>query len=166
MAPEARRKGETRTRSRCIVRPLFLPFYVMAISQERQQPEQRAQYILAFGHPGHRFHMQGMQSKHRGHKKTSPHGSRHSCQNQEDQNRVDRMEQQARKVMSPGVQTEPLTIQHVGQPGQWMPIAANRAAHRPFDVFPCQSRLHMRIPRDITRIIVENKIVVDGRGGM
>ena len=42
-----------------------------------------------------------------------------------------RMNQQVGAMMAPGVQTEPLTIQYVGDRGQRQPIYLMRAAERP-----------------------------------
>ena len=44
-----------------------------------------------------------------------------------------------------------------------MPIATLSADQRPFEVFPGQTRLEMGIFYDITRIIVEDEIIVDAR---
>ena len=45
---------------------------VPRIRPEREHEKERAQHILAFGQPGHGFHMQRMQGKERGHEGAAP----------------------------------------------------------------------------------------------
>ena len=53
-------------------------------------------------------------------------------------------------MVHPGVQPEQLTVQHVRQHRQRMPVARyfRMRRKRPFDAFPCQARLDVRILRD------------------
>ena len=47
-------------------------FHVPRPRQKREQSEERAQNILAFRHPRHRFHVQRMQGKQRRDKRAPP----------------------------------------------------------------------------------------------
>ena len=103
------------------------------ISPEGQHEEQSAEHVLAFRHPRHRFHPQRMNRKHRRHKRAAPQEPRHPPQHQEKQDRRRRVEQDVGEMMAAGLQSVKLAVQHVGNPGQRMPVGGMDVGERPDD---------------------------------
>ena len=104
---------------------------IFFIAQKREQGEERAQHIFAFGNPRDGFHMQRMPGKQRGDKRGRPQRARQAPEQRQQQNHVGGVKQDVDDVMCAGVETEQFAIQHVRQPGQRMPIAGVAAAERP-----------------------------------
>ena len=53
-----------------------------------------------------------------------------------------------------GIHPKKLAIQHVRNPGNWMPVERIGVRKSPLDVFPEQSALDHRVLRDVIRIVV------------
>ena len=60
--------------------------------------------------------------------------------------------------MAPGLQTEQLTVQHVGQHRQRMPVVGHRIEESPFYVFQGQSALDVGILSDVNTVIEVDEI--------
>ena len=104
-----------------------------------------------------------MQPKQRRHKKTPPRRAGQGAQNQEDQQRVHRMEQEARQVMARSIRCEQLAVERVGEPGERMPIRRVRGRERPDHDFPIQAALHHRLGGDVVGVVVSDEIIVNAR---
>ena len=104
-----------------------------------------------------------MNGKERGHEKAPPRSARQLLQQREDQGRIKGMKQNVDKVMSPRFQTEKLTVQHVRQHGQRMPIGADRVRERPFDPLPAQTAQDMRILGYISLVVEVDEVMVHCR---
>ena len=96
--------------------------HVPDISPDGQHEKERTQHVLAFGHPSHRFGPQGMDGKHRGHKRAAPQAPGHLPQHQKQQHRRGGVQQDIDQMVSPSVQPEELAVQHVGKCGEWNPV--------------------------------------------
>ena len=131
-------------------------FHVARVGPHRQQPEERAQQILALRHPRHRVHLQRMQGEQRRQDRAPPKRPRHPPEHQEDQDRIERVKQQVDQVMARRLQPEQLAVQHVGNPGQRMPVGllAVQPSKGPTQALPRQPGLNLRIVGDIIRIVV------------
>jgi pyruvate dehydrogenase complex dehydrogenase (E1) component len=67
--------------------------------------------------------MKGMEGEQRCDKRALPQRTGHSYKNQQQQKRVSHMKQQTGKVMTLGIQTIELAVDHMGDPCKWMPVA-------------------------------------------
>ena len=66
------------------------------------------------------------------------------------------------QMMSAGIQTEKLAIDHVGNRGQWMPVLRMNMSKGPDDTAPGQPGLDIRILENIRAVVVVNEIEVPG----
>ena len=107
--------------------------------------------------------MQRVQPKHRRRRQAPPDRSSQAAQQQKNQNAVDRMQQHAGQVMAPGLQTEQLTVQHVGQHRQRMPVAGHWIEESPFQAFQGQAVLDVNVRDDVEIIIVVEKVMAQRR---
>jgi len=83
------------------------------IHPNRQRPKQSAQNIFPLSHPGHRFDVQRMQSKHTRKDRACPRHSGKPPEQQKGQNGICRMQDDVCQVRSRGSGSEPLHIQHI-----------------------------------------------------
>ena len=140
-----------------------LAFHVSAIRPEREQEEKGAQHILPFRHPRYRLHMQRVPGKQRRDTNAPPHCPRHPAQYQKEQEAVGGVQEHIGQMMASGSQAIELTIQHMGEPGHRVPIAGRRASEGPLHPGPGQSRLNVRVFRDIHLVIVSQEFVSERR---
>src|SRR5262249_50401910 len=89
---------------------------VAHVCAHREHPEKRAEHILAFRHPSHRFYVHRMQREQSGHKTTGGECVSHLVQKSEEQQSARNMQQEIRNVISAGVQSMQLSIEHQGYP--------------------------------------------------
>ena len=97
--------------------------------------------------------MERVQCKEAGHNRTPPNSAGPLLQNKKQQQRVGCMEQKIDKVMAERPQAKELDIQHMREPGQWMPIAGVASLESPKEIVPGQSAVHMRIHRDVAVVV-------------
>ena len=83
------------------------------VGENRQQPEERAEHILALGDPGHRLHVQRMSGKHGGDKRTPPRPPGRPPEQLEDQDRVGRVKDEVRDVIHARVAGEQRHVEQV-----------------------------------------------------
>ena len=79
------------------------------------------------------------------------------------------MNKEVYQVMPAGLRSEHLNVQHMGQPGNRMPVAGLVGGKRPDDTLDRQAVLYVGIFTDIFIVIVVNKFIVlylpvDGKG--
>ena len=77
---------------------------------------------------------------------------------EEKQDRVRDVEQQAGEVMPTRVKSEELGVQHVGEPRQRMPVARKAGLEGPGDALPAKPVHHAKVRADVGGIIVIDKI--------
>ena len=70
------------------------------------------------------------------------------------------MKKQAGHVMWARIQSVELTVQHVGEPGDRMPVAFFRGSGGPDDIAKCQPGFDMQVFENIFRIIEVDKIMI------
>ena len=92
--------------------PGFGPLEPHPIGHERQEHEESAQDILAFRNPGNGLDMQRVQREQRRHQQAAPARPGPLPEQQEEQQRVGRVEPQIHPVFLPRIKPEPLAIQH------------------------------------------------------
>src|SRR5258706_14148055 len=64
-------------------------------------------------------------------------------------------------MMAGGVQSEPLAVEHVGEPRQRQPVAGHYVRERPFHARPRQPGLHLRVGGQILIIIQCDEVVMN-----
>ncbi|MGD0745848.1 MAG: hypothetical protein ABSA45_11910 [Verrucomicrobiota bacterium] len=99
-----------------------------------------------------------MNAKKQGDKQAGPQSGRQILKQEKKQQGVGDVKDKAGEMMSGGVQTIKLAIQHVGKPSHWMPVA-RMEAKGPFHGVPRESLLHEWILRHIILVIKIDKIV-------
>jgi len=95
---------------------------IAGIKGQGKQAEKAAEDVLALRDPGDRFDPQRMHREQRGHQEASPEGAGQLPQPDEDERGVHGVEQNAGEMMAGGLQTEQLTVHHVGQHRQRVPV--------------------------------------------
>src|SRR5215467_12626509 len=73
------------------------------------------------------------------------------------------MKQQAGEVMTAWIQTIKVTIHHVGNPGQRVPVAVVAGAKGPLDTLGTYPGLHVEIAGDVFGIVEIDKLVMSDR---
>src|SRR2546425_980755 len=96
--------------------------HIPVIGSQGQQKEEHAQNVLALRGPGHRFDVNRMQGKKRSHRETSPRKTGWPLKDQEQQHRVDCVEQEIDVMMPVRIEPEQLTIQSVRKPSERMTV--------------------------------------------
>ena len=81
----------------------------------------------------------------------------HALEKQEQQDGVGQMQGHARQMMAGGIHSIELKIQHVGNPGQRMPVAGVARRQRPKKAGPTQGALDVRVGGDVSGIVVGDK---------
>src|SRR5664279_3569377 len=136
---------------------------VPAICAQGEQKKQHAQRVLAFGDPSHRFDVDGMQGKQRGHHQAASGVTCRTQQYPEQQENVEHMQQQVDVVMSGRIQLKELAIQGVRKPGERMPGVHVERGECPRDCVPVDSALDLEIVRHVEAVIVVDEwVAVDG----
>ena len=138
-------------------------FRIADIGAEREQEEERAEHILALRNPGDRLDMQGMQREQRRHHEAAPEGTRHPPQQQEQQQRIGDMKPHTYQVLCPRLVAEELKVQHVGDPGQRMPVTGVAALECPGNVLPLQAALNVRVRSNVIRVVVVDVAMTSDR---
>ena len=101
-----------------------------------------------------------MDGKHGRHKRAAPERAGHPSQHEKQQDDGRRMEQDIGKVVAGGIQSIKLAVQHMGNPGQGMPVGASNVGEGPAEAFPSQPFLDDRILIDIMLVVIVDKRVV------
>ena len=100
-----------------------------------------------------------MDRKHRRHKRAAPQKPCHPPQDQEKQDHRRCVEQDIGKMMAAGVQSVKLAVQHMGKPGQRVPVEAVDMGKRPAKSLPGQTLLNDRVLIHIHVVVVSDKVV-------
>lgn len=69
------------------------------------------------------------------------------------------MKKQVVHVMVSGIETEELTVRHVRQPCQRVPVRHVVRSESPFNIFRSKARCHVRVIRNIGMVIVTYKVI-------
>ena len=101
--------------------------------------------------------MQGEQGRHEG---AGPERSRRPVQEEEQQQRVDQVKKQIGQVVAPGLHPVKLTVQHVGQPGQGVPVGRVEGGETPFHSLPREPRPDQGVFVDIHVVIAGDELIV------
>ena len=70
------------------------------------------------------------------------------------------MQKQAGKKISAGIHTEQLGIEHVRQPGQWVPEFRPGGCKGPSDTFLIKAGLNGGIVEDVNMVIETNELMI------
>ena len=98
-----------------------------------------------------------MQGKKRGDGDTAPNQARRALQNQEQQDRISRMEKHVDGVKSRRIQTKHLAVECIRKPCNRVPVQSFRDLKRPYEGMPGEAGSNLGILRHVNRIVVIEK---------
>jgi hypothetical protein len=100
-----------------------------------------------------------MKGKEKSHGCTLPQGLRHPVQDQEEQQCICQMEEQADQVMTRRVHPEDLDIQLMGKPCQRVPVAGMGRGESPGQIACREAPSHVGVLGDVLFIVEVDEIV-------
>jgi hypothetical protein len=106
-------------------------FCVAGVGVDSEEEEEGAEDVFTLGDPGDGFDVQGVEGEERRDEGAGPEGARHSIEDQEEEDGVEEVEEEAGEVVSSRCKAVEPGIKHVGQPRQGMPIAGVAGAKGP-----------------------------------
>jgi predicted metalloprotease len=89
-----------------------------------------------------------------------PEALGHSVKNEKEQEGVGHVKEKVYQMMPPRVQSEQLTVEHVGYPGQGMPVANMEGCKSPGNVPRRQTRLYVTVSRYVFVVIKIDELVI------
>jgi hypothetical protein len=98
-----------------------------------------------------------MRGEEAGHQETSPGISREPAQDQEQQQGIHGVQEDAREMMAGGMEMKQLDVGSVRQPGKWMPVRLFECGESPGESGSGQTCLDLGISGDIAIIVVADK---------
>ena len=132
------------------------------VGAQRHQPEERAEDVLALGDPGHGLHVQRVDGEQRGCGQARAGGAGGPLQQEEEQGRGQRVEDDARRVMSGGLEPGELAVEQVGEPGDRMPVQGFGRRECPGHVLARQALGDARVLRHVHPVVVVHEPVAEG----
>ena len=135
-------------------------FHVSRVREKREEEEEAAQHVLALGNPGHRLDAQRVEGEEGGDDGAGPQRAGHPSQEQEQQQRVERVEDDIDQVHRAGVHPKELAIEDVGQGGHRMPVADDARGESIANARPGQAGCDLGFIRHVFRVVVAEKAVV------
>jgi len=129
------------------------------IEPQGPEHEKGAEDILSFGHPGHRFHVQGMKGEEKCNGGALPDRRRHPVQDEKEQERIGRVKEKTHPVMAPRVHSEEGHVQQVGNPRDRVPVAGMGRDEGPGETSRREPPSDMRVLRDVLFIIEIDELV-------
>ena len=93
-----------------------------------------------------------------GDKRTCPYRGRHFFQGQKKQNRGEAMQQHAHKMMPAGPEAEQLTIHHVRNRRERMPVLRMNVRERPSNAVPAQAGANVRVLDHVSRVVIIDEL--------
>ena len=134
---------------------------VVNVRESREEPPQRAQDVLAFGDPGDRLDVQRVDREQRGHDSACREPARHSLEQHEQQDRVQRVQGDVDEVGRARRHAEQLDVEHVRDPRQW---SAGRGkgftTKGPARTLGRQSTRHVRVLDDERGVVIVDELKV------
>src|ERR1039458_1414439 len=95
----------------------FELLHIARVSPDREQAEEGAENVLAFGDPGDGFDVERVPGEEGGDEGAAPEGAGHAVQDGEKQKGIGEVKEEVGGMMAGGIEWEQLAIEHVGQPG-------------------------------------------------
>ena len=92
---------------------------------------------------------------------TRPRVVRHLCEQNKKQNRGEAVPEHIDQMLRARIQAEQLTIQHVRDRGQRMPVLGVDVGEGPTNSGPTYARTHVGVVVNIQRIVVVDELVVE-----
>ena len=136
---------------------------VARVRPQRQEKERCAEQVLAFGDPGDGIDLEGVEGEGSGEEGAFPKGAGEPAEREEYQAAIQGVDEQVDEVMAGGAESEQLAINHVGHPGQRMPVGvvAVQTAEGPRDAVPGEAGLDVRVGDNVTVVVVVDEVVPD-----
>ncbi|MCG6537591.1 MAG: hypothetical protein L7F78_23480, partial [Syntrophales bacterium LBB04] len=95
---------------------------VAKVGVKAEHEKKPGEHVLALGDPGHGFHVQGMDGEERGGQGRRPNPAGHAEKDQEEQGRVQGVEQEVDQVVAEGAWAEQKPVGKQGQGGQGVEV--------------------------------------------
>ena len=96
--------------------------HVAFIGAQRQHEEYTTEHVLALSHPCDRFNVQRMNGKQGGDKGALPKCAGHLSEHEKEQQHCYCMKKNIREMMTTGVETKQLAVDHVRERRERVPI--------------------------------------------
>ena len=139
-----------RLRSVCCIRP------------DGEEAEAGAKDVFALGNPGNGFNVDGVQGEEGGNKGAAAERAGHSLKESKYQERVEGVEKKIGGMVSGWLEAEELAIEHVGEPGQRMPVAGVAGGESPTPAVQAETAPDHEVLGHIVRVVeVEELAVAD-----
>ena len=103
-------------------RPPRRSAYAARVRPQREQKEEGREDVLALCHPGHGLHVERVEPEERRHRDASPQSPAHEEQDMAQEHRIEHVEQEGGGMVPSGVEIEELHVDHVGDPGERVPV--------------------------------------------
>ena len=129
------------------------------IGEQGQEAQERAQQLLALGHPGHGFDAGRMDREERRHQRAGPERAGQGPQGQEQHRRVGRVQDQVRQVVAPGLGAPQRHVRHVAEPRQRVPVGGVAARERPGGGGRGQAAQDRAVGGDVLVVVVHQEPV-------
>jgi hypothetical protein len=133
---------------------------VCRIHPDGEESEAGAKDIFAFGNPGNGFNVDGVQSEEGGNKGAAPVRAGHLLEQAKEQQRVEGVEKKIGGMVSGGVEAVELAIEHVGEPGQRMPVAGVAGGKSPTPALQAETALDHEVLSHIVRVVEVKELAV------
>ena len=133
---------------------------VRHVGGSAQQRQERAEDVLALGDPGHRLHVERVQGEERGHHGAAPGRAGERLQQGEEQCGVQGVEEDVGCVVAPGRQAEDLHVQHVGDPGDRVPVLV-ALEQGPGQARGREATVDVDVPRHVVAVVEAHELEAD-----
>ena len=103
-----------------------------------------------------------MDGEHGGHQRAGPEIARHPPQHQEQHDRRGGVQDDIAEMVPPRPQAVELAVEHVGEPGERMPVGGVRGGEGPGDAVGGQAARDMRVLVDVVAVVEVDEAVPEG----
>ena len=134
-----------------------------SVRPHRAQPEGGAQDVLPLRHPRHRLHVRRMNRKQRRHPEAAQPSSGQIPEDHEEQQGVENVQNQTRRVVTRRVQSEERHVGHVRQPRQRMPVRFVPRREGPLHPGPRQAVADDRVRIHVGVVVEDDELALEHR---
>ncbi len=127
---------------------------IPTVGPEGREEEEGAEDVFAFSDPGYRLNIDGMKGEQRGHEQAGPKTTGGVHQQQEKEDGIRGVNQEAGEVVSGRILMEKLVVKRMRQPGERMPVSLLGSGHGPSDGVPVQALVDVRVLGDVAVVVI------------
>ena len=140
-----------------------VPSRVTRVRREREHPEQAGQHVLPLRDPRDGLDPERVQREYRGDERAPPRGPGHAGEHLEEERGARRVEQDAGRMMAGRRQPEELSVEHVREPGERVPVGRVGCGERPGDTGPRKARPDVHVLGHVFGVVVVDEAVPKDR---